>query len=105
VKNGQSETYFDPNIAGGAFVNKNNVLVDVVSGSNIELESGKIIKSISFNDETEKYELTASYDMNDVLLLAKKGATQKVVLHVLNADTTIQKVEIAVTDSMFIEII
>ena len=68
-------------------------------GKQYKVEEGQVI-------EVEKLDRNVGDTINfDVLLLAKKGVTQKVVLHVLNADTTIQKVEIAVTDSMFIEII
>ena len=107
VKNGESETYYDPNIAGGAFVNKNNVLVDTVSASlaSLGLEVGNIISSVSFDNEETKYELTHDYDLNDVLLMAQKGKTQKVVLHILKGDKTTTSITINVSETMFVEII
>lgn len=106
VKEGMGQTYFDPNIAGGTFVNKNNVLIDTRKHSlaSTGIESGMIISAVSFDDEETKYELTNEYDLNDVLLIAKKGVTQKIVLHILQDDTT-SPITINITNEMFVEIV
>lgn len=107
VENGESKTIFDSNVAGGSFVVKNNVLVKTrnlsMAGSGLEI--GNVISSVSFNDESVKYKLDNDYDLNDVLLLAKKGETTKIVLHVLQSGSTTKQVIINVTDDMFVEII
>lgn len=107
VENGESKTIFDSNVAGGSFVVKNNVLVKTrnlsMAGSGLEI--GNVISSVSFNDESVKYKLDNDYDLNDVLLIAKKGETTKIVLHVLQSGSTTKQVIIDVTDDMFVEII
>ena len=107
VEDGESKTIFDSNIAGGSFVVKNNVLVKTrnlsVASSGVEI--GNIISAISFNDEQTKYELDNDYDINDVLLMARKGVTTKIVLHIFETETTTKTVTINVTDDMFVEVI
>lgn len=107
VEDGESKTIFDSNIAGGSFVVKNNVLVKTrnlsVASSGVEI--GNIISAISFNDEQTKYELDNDYDINDVLLMARKGVTTKIVLHIFETESTTKTVTINVTDDMFVEVI
>ncbi len=103
VKNSVSETYFDPNIAGGSWVRKNNVVVE--SSSVAGISADMIISAISFDDSQVKYELTNEYDFNDILLMAKKGTTTKVVFHILGAGNVTTPVEITLTNAMYSEII
>ena len=107
VKNGESGTYYDSNKNGGCWVVKNNVLVDSLSAQAAlaGLEIGDVIESISFDDETTKYYLTKDYDLNDVLLIAKKGQTQKIVLNILENNGQTNALTINITDSMFVEVI
>ena len=107
VKNGNSDTYFDPNINGGVWVVKNNVLIDSISGTLISsgLNVGDVISAISFNDEETKYELTQDYDFNDILLKAKTNSTQKIILHILDGVDSTIKFEINISNEMFVEII
>lgn len=103
VKNGVGSTYYDPNISGGSWVRKNNVVVNTSTVAGVN--AGSVIAAISFNDSQTKYELSEYYDFNDIMLLAKKGETTKIVLHLLQSGGTTLPVEVAVTDAMFVEVV
>lgn len=105
VENGQSDYYYDSN--SGSWVRNRNIVVKEVSASaaSLGIETGKIISAISFNDEQTSYNLLEFYDLNDILLMASKTETTKVVLHIQEADNSITKITINLTDSMFKEII
>ncbi|MBQ4542057.1 MAG: trypsin-like peptidase domain-containing protein [Clostridia bacterium] len=105
VENGQSDYHYDSN--SGSWVRKRNVVVKESSASAVSLgiETGKIISAISFNDEQTSYNLLEFYDLNNILLMASKTETTKVVLHIQEADSSITKITINLTDSMFKEII
>ncbi len=105
VKNGNSNYHYDSN--SGSWVRERNIVVKESSASLVSLgvETGKIISAISFNDEETKYNLYEHYDLNDILLMATKTGTTKIVLHILEPDTSITPVSINLTDSMFKEII
>lgn len=98
VKNGISNSYYDSNKL--VWVITNNVVVN--SSSILNLEVGSIIQAISFDDEETKYYLTQDYDLNDILIKAQKGITQKVVLHILQTDSTVFEFEINVDENNFI---
>lgn len=102
VKNGVSKYEYDSNSL--SWVRKNNVIVEAVStaASTAGLAVDDIITAVSFDADTTKYELTQSYDLNDILLLAKKGTTQKVVLYVTKGDATKTTIELSLQDAMYI---
>lgn len=105
VENGESDYHYDSN--SGSWVRNRNIIVKEASASAVSLgiETGKIISAISFNDEQIKYELLEFYDLNDILLLAEKDKTNKVIVHVLEKDNSITKITINLSDSMFKETI
>ncbi len=105
VKDGNSEYQYDSN--SGSWIRKRNVVVKESSANVISmgLESGKIISAISFNDEQTKYELSEFYDLNDILLMARKTETTKIVLHILETDKSTSQITITINDSMFKELI
>ena len=52
-----------------------------------------------------KIQWDKDYDLNDVLLIAKKGQTQKIVLNILENGGQTNALTINITDSMFVELI
>lgn len=98
VKNGMSNSYYDSNKL--VWITAHNVVVE--TSSLLGLTSGSVIQSISFDDEETKFDLTESYDMNDILIMAKKGQTQKIVLHILQDGGYTTEFEISVVEEDFV---
>ena len=103
VENGQSDYHYQ----GGSWTRERNIIVKEASASAVLLgiETGKIISAVSFNDDTTKYRLLEFYDLNDILLMASKTETTKIVLHIAEPDTTTTEITINITENMFKEII
>lgn len=102
VKNGESNYEYDSNTL--TWNRSQNVIIKESSASAATsgLVVDGIISAISFDDEQTKHYISADYDLNDILLFAKKGTTQKIVVYVsTTSNPTPVGVEIAITDSMW----